>query len=102
MPIKSFKSKSLKRYWENNDASGFPKAHIERIGLLLDLIHAAEEIQDLKPFFRFHEYKGGGKGVYSHDISGNYRLLYRFEDGDGFDLWYGDPHGKQIGRIMGN
>ena len=101
MAIKTFKNKNLKRLWEVNDPSGLNPVHVEKISGMLDLIDAAEKIQDLRPFYRFHEYTGGGKGVYSFSVSGNCRLLFRFHTGDVFDLWYGDPHGLQIERIIG-
>lgn len=101
MAIKTFKSKNLKKFWEGNDPSGINPAHVEKISGILDLIDATEKIQDLRPFYRFHEYTGGGKGVYSFSVSGNFRLLFRFRAGDAFDLWYGDPHGLQIERIIG-
>lgn len=56
------------------------------------MLHAATCLKDLKPFFRFHEYGGADKGTYSWDVSGNQRLLYRFEEGDVFSLDYTDPH----------
>jgi proteic killer suppression protein len=101
MAIKSFKGKNLKRFWAENDPSGLNPAHVEKISIMLDLIDAAVVVQDLRSFYRFHEYTGGGKGVYSFSVSGNFRLLFRFHAGEAFDLWYGDPHGMKIERIMG-
>ena len=101
MAIKTFRSKRLKKFWEKNDPSGLQPVHIEKISCMLDLLDAAETLKDLRPFYKFHEYAGGGKGIYSYTVSGNFRLLFRFHAGDAFDLWYGDPHGQKTERIMG-
>ena len=101
MAIKSFKSKSLKLFWEKNDSSKIQSSHILKISGMLDLIDATESIDDLKPFFRFHEYTGSGRGVYSFNVDKNFRLLFRFSAKNAHDLWYGDPHGQSVNKIMG-
>lgn len=101
MGLKTFRSKALRKFWEKNDSSGIQPEQAPKVSAILDMIDAAEELKDLKPLFRFHEYKGARKGIYSHDVSGNVRILYHFKKGDAFDLWYGDPHGQRLEKIMG-
>jgi proteic killer suppression protein len=36
--------------------------------------------------------KADWKGFWSLTVSGNWRLLFRFESGDAFDLLLHDPH----------
>jgi proteic killer suppression protein len=38
------------------------------------------------PGYRLHPLKGGLKGMWSVTISGNWRIVFRFADGDAFDL----------------
>ncbi len=34
-----------------------------------------------RPGYRLHELKGDMKGLYTVDVSGNWRIIFRFEDG---------------------
>jgi proteic killer suppression protein len=44
------------------------------------------------PGYRLHPLKGRLKGVWSVAISGHWRILFRFEDGDAFDVDLVDYH----------
>ena len=46
----------------------------------------------LFPGWRLHPLKGDLKGFWSVTITGNWRLIFRFEDGDAFDLDLVDYH----------
>ena len=41
---------------------------------------------------RLHRLKGGLRNFWSIDINGRWRLLFRFKDGDAFDVHIFDPH----------
>ncbi len=42
--------------------------------------------------YRLHALKGDRKGVWSITISGNWRIVFRFVDGDAFDVDLTDYH----------
>ena len=44
------------------------------------------------PGWRLHPLKGELKGFWSVSVSGNWRVIFRFEDGDAFDLDFVDYH----------
>ena len=44
------------------------------------------------PGYRLHRLKGGLKGYWSISISGNWRVIFRFEDGDAYDVDLIDYH----------
>jgi toxin HigB-1 len=46
----------------------------------------------LFPGWRFHPLKGELKGLWSVTITGNWRLVFRFEDGDALDVDLVDYH----------
>jgi len=102
LAIVSFKSKALRNFLLKNDSSGIKPEHVKKVDTILDLINESEKVKDFRGLYRFHEYKGPDKGIYSLDVSGNVRILFRFDPPDAFDLWYGDPHGEQIRNIMGS
>ena len=92
--IKSFKSKKLKRFFEADDAAGLPSGQLQKIADILAAIDTAEQPAEvaLFPGWRLHPLKGGLKGFWSVTITGNWRLLFRFEDGDAFDVDLVDYH----------
>ena len=55
----------------------------DRIALALADLDDASKPSDLDlPGYRLHPLKGGRKGYWSISISGNWRVIFRFEDGD--------------------
>ena len=44
------------------------------------------------PGYRLHALGGNMKGYWSIVISGNWRIVFRFEDGDAFDVDLVDYH----------
>ncbi len=44
------------------------------------------------PGFRLHQLKGDRRGTWAIDISGNWRLAFKFQDGDALDVNLEDYH----------
>ena len=44
------------------------------------------------PGWRLHPLTGALKGFWSISVTGNWRLIFRFEDGDVYDVDYLDYH----------
>ena len=90
--IKSFKHKGLKRFFYQSDPSGINPNHIKKLRMILFDINTALEIQDLDiSGYKLHPYTNM-KDTWSIDVSGNYRILFRFINGDAFVIDYLDPH----------
>ena len=91
--IKSFRHKGLKLLFESGDHRGVPARMADRIIRRLDALDAAEAPTDLNlPGFDLHQLKGERRGVWSLKISGNYRITFRFQDGEAFDVHLEDYH----------
>jgi proteic killer suppression protein len=93
--IKSFRHKGLKNYWTKNDSSKIPSGMITRIRLVLDLLNDVEQIpQDFEAFknLRVHPLKGDMAGFWSLDVTGNYRIVFKFENKNVFDVNLLDTH----------
>jgi toxin HigB-1 len=59
---------------------------------MLGKINSAGDLRDLNsPGHRLHKHKGK-ENIYSIDVSGNYRILFRWYDGHAWDVNYEDPH----------
>ncbi|WP_114751876.1 type II toxin-antitoxin system RelE/ParE family toxin [Pleomorphovibrio marinus] len=93
--IESFKHKGLKLFWETGNSKALPSVQVKKIRRVLDIIDNLKDVpQDLLPFrgMRPQQLKGDLQGYWSMDITGNYRILFRFEDGKAYDLTYIDTH----------
>lgn len=66
-----------------------------RLRRRLDVLDAADSLQALGlPGFRLHPLSGNMSGRYSISVTGNWRITFRFENGDVFDVDLEDYHGK--------
>ena len=64
-----------------------------RIRLILSVLHAAEEIEGVNlPTFHLHILKGELKGFFSVTVRANWRIIFRFEGGDVFEVDFVDYH----------
>lgn len=93
MAIKKFRHKGLRRFFENEDKSGIQAAHSKRISLILDLLDGALSARDVDfPSSDFHSLKGELKEYYSVHVNGNWTIIFKFENGDAFDVDLIDYH----------
>jgi len=91
--IKTFKHRGLRRYFETGGSKTIPSVMKKRMQIRLNALDRAKELRDLDlPGFDFHSLKGDRKGEFAIKASGNYRLTFRFENGDVLDLNLEDYH----------
>jgi len=92
--IVSFRHKGLERLYRDDDARRVPSELASRLRRILAALDTAEHISDLRlfPGWRLHELKGEWNGVWSLSVSGNWRLTFRFDDGDASDVNLVDYH----------
>ena len=91
--IESFKSKGLQLFFEKGDHSKIKSDHRKRIRLILTLLQAASEVTDMNfPGSDFHALKGNYQDFWSVKVSGNWRIIFRFKNGNVFDVDYLDYH----------
>jgi proteic killer suppression protein len=94
MGIRSIRHKGLRRLHETGDGRDLPAAQVEKISDILLAIDEATHPQEvgLFPGWRLHPLRGGLKGFWSVTVSGNWRVIFRFEEGDALDLDFVDYH----------
>ncbi|HKZ96656.1 MAG TPA: type II toxin-antitoxin system RelE/ParE family toxin [Hyphomicrobiaceae bacterium] len=94
MPIRSFRHRGLKRLFERDQVRGIPPSFVDKLRDMLAVIDAAETVEDIGVFpgWRLHPLKGELAGFWSLTVSGNWRLIFRFENNDAFDLELVDYH----------
>ncbi len=67
---------------------------VRKIADILLAIDEAAQPQDvgLFPGWRLHPLRGDLKGFWSVTVTGNWRVIFRFENGDAFDVDLVDYH----------
>jgi proteic killer suppression protein len=91
--IKSFKSKSLRKLYTSDDRCKINPNHVSRILRVLDRLDASVNPQDMNlPGYGLHQLKGGEKGIWAVKISGNWRIIFKFEGTDATEIDYIDYH----------
>jgi proteic killer suppression protein len=80
--------------FEKGDARGVPAASADKLRDMLLAVHTAGTVTDVDviPGWKLHPLKGRLAGYRSLAVTGNWRLLFRFENGDAFDLDLLDYH----------
>jgi proteic killer suppression protein len=91
--IVSIRHKGLKRLYESDDPRGLNPQHAGKIALVLGVLDVASTIDEINiPSFRLHPLTADLKGFWSVTIRANWRIIFRFEDGNVFDLDLVDYH----------
>jgi proteic killer suppression protein len=91
--IRSFKHKGLKQFYHHGDARRLPPDKIGRIQELLTMLDGAQTMASMaRPAFRLHSLKGALKGYWAVTVRANWRITFRFEDGQVYDVNLLDYH----------
>jgi len=91
--IRSFRHRGLKRLYEQGDRRRVNPNHVEKIEVILADLDAAGSIDHMRrPGYRLHPLSGELKGFHAVDVSSNWRIVFRLDAGDVFDVDLVDYH----------
>jgi proteic killer suppression protein len=91
--IRSFKHRGLKRLYKRGDRSGIRTDLLETVERILSVLDSAATTQALDlPRYRLRPLKGDLKGFWSVTVRANWRIVFRFEGEDAFDVELTDYH----------
>lgn len=91
--IKSFQHRGLERFFTKSDRSKIDTKQADRIRRILDRLDAAAKPEDMNlSGYKFHGLGGQRKGEYAVSVSGNWRIIFGFKDGDAIDVSLEDYH----------
>ena len=93
--IASFKHKALLQFWEKGVSAKLPADQRNKIRLILDTLNNVGILpQDLLPFknWRVHQLSGKYAGYWSVTVKENWRIIFKFEGRNIFDIDYLDYH----------
>lgn len=82
MQLVRFRHKGLRQLHEGGNARGLPPAMADKLRKLLLALETAETLEQLSRFpgWKLHPLKGGMKGLWSLTVTGNWRLIFRYEE----------------------
>jgi len=91
--IRSFKHRGLKRLYERGDRSGIRPDLLDTVEDILARLDEADAPQGLNlPGYRLHPLKGDCSGFWSVTVRANWRVVFRFQGADAFDVELIDYH----------
>lgn len=91
--IGNIKHRGLKRLYERGDRSRVPAEYADKLENIVFALDSALVIEALDlPGFRLHSLRGDLKGFWSITVRANWRVIFRFENGQALDLDLVDYH----------
>jgi toxin HigB-1 len=91
--IRSFRNKTLERFFETGEGRRLSVQNTRRIANILRALDDASRPEDTNlPGFRFHALVGRDKGRHAVNASGNWRITFGWMDGDAVDVDLEDYH----------
>ena len=91
--IQGFRHRGLERLYEHGDRRHILQEQIPKIERILARLDVATEPRDMNlPGYMLHPLSGNLKGHWRVTVTGNWRLVFRFEDGHVLDVDLLDYH----------
>jgi proteic killer suppression protein len=91
--IGSIRHKGLAALYWKDQSRGVMQPLVKRLRQILALLETAKTVDDMNlPGLKLHPLKGELTGFYSVYVSGNWRVIFRFVDGNAEDVNLVDYH----------
>jgi proteic killer suppression protein len=79
--IRRFRHRELERFFRRGDISGINAQHAARLRRLLTSLNVSTRPAGMNlPGYRLHRLRGDREGQWAVSVSGNWRLVFEFED----------------------
>jgi len=89
--IKTFKHNGLNLFFDTGSLKGIKPGHKQKLRIRLAALDTATCIEDIElPGFLLHSLKGNRKGLWAIDVSKNWRVVFKFHDGNTYIIDYED------------
>ncbi len=91
--IKTFRHKGLEAFFRKGSKAGIQPHHAGKLQAMLTMLDSAKRPNDMNASgWRLHPLTGNLAGHYSVTVNGNWRMTFRFEEGDAVLVNYQDYH----------
>lgn len=84
MNLVRFRHKGLRRLYVEDDAKGVPAEMADKLRKLLFALETAANLEQVRHFpgWKLHPLKADLEGFWSLTVTGNWRLIFRYEEGE--------------------
>ena len=80
--IANIRHKGLAALYYDDQSKGVKQSLVKRLRYILALLATAFSVEDMNlPALKLHQLKGDHAGFYAVSVSGNWRVIFRFEEG---------------------
>lgn len=87
------RAQGLRQLYENDDGRKLPSDMLKRVSLLLHALDQTKVVDELDlPTFKLHALRGDLRGFWAVTVRANWRLVFRFKEGNVLDLDFIDYH----------
>jgi proteic killer suppression protein len=92
--IKTFADKEIEKLFQRQKSRSLPVDIQRKARMKLEILDAAEKLEDLKvpPGNRLEKLSGGRAGQHSIRINQQWRICFRWKNGDCYDVEIADYH----------
>lgn len=91
--IRNFSHKGVEKFFMTGSKAGIQASHALKLARQLARLNLAKAIVDMNvPGWNLHPLKGKLSGHWAVSVSGNWRLIFEFVDGDALNVDYDDYH----------
>lgn len=91
--IKSFTHKGLEKFYTTGNQAGIQAIHAKKLRLILAMLNDAQSLDDINaPALRLHPLQGKKAELWAVTVQANWRVSFRFENGDVYVVDYLDYH----------
>ena len=91
--ITGFRHRGLQRLYQNGDRRRIPPNHVNKIADILARLDTATNAESVNlPGYRLHRLSGDLAGFWAITVSANWRIIFRFNDGNATDVDLVDYH----------
>lgn len=85
--------RGLEDFFYDGTKRGIQPQHAQKLADILDRLDASRDIKDMKyPGSDLHQLKGKMKGLWAVKVSGNWRVVFGFKEGNAHNVNYTDYH----------
>ncbi|MEI6069106.1 MAG: type II toxin-antitoxin system RelE/ParE family toxin [Methylococcaceae bacterium] len=91
--IKSITYKGLEKFFTLGHQASIQVIHAKRLRMILSVLNDAKVMTDIdSPALRVQALKGNRVGFWAVTVQANWRVIFKFEDGDVYVVDYLDYH----------
>jgi proteic killer suppression protein len=91
--IGNLRHKGLADLYYDDQTKGVKQSLVKRLRQILALLATASAVEDMNlPALKLHQLKGGLAGFHAVSVSGNWRVIFRFEESQAIDVDLIDYH----------